>query len=46
MLEFTGVEGMKHEVDATDRFSDILVAYNSFVHTDRDGQRRSLGIPH
>lgn len=29
-----------------DRFSDILVAYNSFVHTDAAGVRRDLGIPH
>ncbi len=35
-----------YEIDETDRFSDILVAYNSFVHTDRAGNRRDLGIPH
>jgi hypothetical protein len=35
-----------YDVDETDRFSDILVAYNSFVHTDLAGQRRDLGIPH
>jgi hypothetical protein len=29
-----------------ERFADILVAYNSFVHTDAVGHRRDLGIPH
>ena len=29
-----------------DRFADILVAYNSFVHTDATGATRDLGIPH
>lgn len=43
-FEFDGV--IMYDVDATDRFRDILVAYNSFVHTDRDGNRRDLGIPH
>lgn len=28
------------------RFRDILVAYNSFVHTGLDGVKRDLGIPH
>jgi len=43
-FEFDGV--IMYEIDDTDRFSDILVAYNSFVHTDLDGNRRDLGIPH
>jgi len=43
-FEFDGV--IMYDVDETDRFADILVAYNSFVHTDRDGHRRDLGIPH
>lgn len=43
-FEFDGV--IMYEVDGTDRFRDILVAYNSFVHTDLDGTRRDLGIPH
>ncbi|KAB0622588.1 nuclear transport factor 2 family protein [Castellaniella defragrans] len=28
------------------RFADIRVAYLDFVHTDVQGRRRSLGIPH
>ncbi|WP_298740757.1 nuclear transport factor 2 family protein [uncultured Microbacterium sp.] len=43
-FEFNGV--IMYEIDASDRFSDILVAYNSFVYTDRDGNTRDLGIPH
>lgn len=43
-FEFDGV--IMYELDDTDRFSDILVAYNSFVHTDSSGMRRDLGIPH
>ncbi|WP_159501513.1 nuclear transport factor 2 family protein [Microbacterium sp. 18062] len=43
-FEFDGV--IMYEIDETGRFSDILVAYNSFVHTDRDGNSRDLGIPH
>ena len=43
-FEFDGV--IMYEIDETDRFSDILVAYNSFVHTDLDGTARDLGIPH
>lgn len=43
-FEFDGL--IMYDVDETDRFSDILVAYNSFVHTDLDGTRRDLGIPH
>ena len=27
-------------------FRDILVAYNSFVYTDSNGNKRDLGIPH
>jgi hypothetical protein len=29
-----------------DRFARILVAYNSFVFTDRNGTATDLGIPH
>lgn len=29
-----------------DRFTDCLVAYNSFVATDADGVSTDLGIPH
>ena len=43
-FEFNGV--IMYEIDETNRFSDILVAYNSFVHTDSDGNTRDLGIPH
>lgn len=43
-FEFDGV--IMYEIDPTGRFSDILVAYNSFVHTDLDGNTRDLGIPH
>lgn len=43
-FEFDGV--IMYEIDETDRFSDILVAYNSFVHTAQDGTTRDLGIPH
>ncbi|TQL48400.1 SnoaL-like protein [Homoserinimonas aerilata] len=43
-FEFDGV--IMYEFDATGRFKDILVAYNSFVHTDSDGHSRDLGIPH
>jgi hypothetical protein len=43
-FEFDGV--IMYRLDDTDRFSDILVAYNSFVHTDIEGQQRDLGIPH
>lgn len=43
-FEFDGV--IMYEIDDTGRFRDILVAYNSFVHTDADGNRRDLGIPH
>lgn len=43
-FEFDGV--IMYELDDVDRFAGILVAYNSFVHTARDGVRRDLGIPH
>ncbi|MFH8251230.1 nuclear transport factor 2 family protein [Microbacterium sp. B2969] len=43
-FEFDGI--IMYELDDTDRFADILVAYNSFVHTDLAGTRRDLGIPH
>lgn len=43
-FEFDGL--IMYRLDETDRFADILVAYNSFVHTDSDGNTRDLGIPH
>jgi hypothetical protein len=43
-FEFDGV--IMYDLDESGRFADILVAYNSFVHTDLDGVRRDLGIPH
>lgn len=43
-FEFDGL--IMYSLDETDRFDDILVAYNSFVHTGLDGIRRDLGIPH
>lgn len=43
-FEFDGV--IIYEIDETDRFKDILVAYNSFVYTDSDGNSKDLGIPH
>ncbi len=43
-FEFDGL--IMYSLDETDRFTDILVAYNSFVHTDLAGDRRDLGIPH
>lgn len=43
-FEFDGI--IMYEIDETDRFADILVAYNSFVHTALDGTRHDLGIPH
>ncbi|WP_018465965.1 nuclear transport factor 2 family protein [Calidithermus timidus] len=29
-----------------ERFTEIRVAYNRFTHTDREGRKRELGIPH
>jgi hypothetical protein len=43
-FEFDGV--IMYHIDDGGRFDDILVAYNSFVYTDRAGSRRDLGIPH
>ena len=43
-FEFDGL--IMYDIDETDRFRDILVAYNSFVYTNRHGARRDLGIPH
>lgn len=43
-FEFDGL--IMYELDSTDRFTDILVAYNSFVYTDLEGNVRDLGIPH
>ena len=42
-FEFNGV--IMYEVE-NGLFRDILVAYNSFVHTDLNGNKRDLGIPH
>lgn len=42
-FEFDGV--IMYRLDGG-LFRDILVAYNSFVHTDAAGARRDLGIPH
>lgn len=43
-FEFDGV--IMYEINDSDRFNDILVAYNSFVHTDLAGVKDDLGIPH
>ncbi|WEG08510.1 nuclear transport factor 2 family protein [Microbacterium horticulturae] len=43
-FQFDGL--IMYEVDETDRFKDIQVAYNAFIHTDLDGVQRDLGIPH
>lgn len=43
-FQFDGV--IMYDIDEDNRFSDILVAYNSFVYTDLDGNSKDLGIPH
>ncbi|WP_062378307.1 nuclear transport factor 2 family protein [Demequina pelophila] len=43
-FEFDGL--IMYRLDEHERFADILVAYNSFVHTDLEGNTRDLGIPH
>jgi hypothetical protein len=43
-FEFNGV--ILYCLDTGERFTDILVAYNSFVFTDSGGGRHHLGIPH
>ncbi|MEI2810209.1 MAG: nuclear transport factor 2 family protein [Nocardioides sp.] len=43
-FEFNGV--IMYDLAPDGRFRDILVAYNSFVHTSLDGTTRDLGIPH
>lgn len=43
-FQFDGL--IMYELDDTDRFADIQVAYNAFIHTDVNGVRRDLGIPH
>ncbi|MBL5972667.1 MAG: nuclear transport factor 2 family protein [Candidatus Leucobacter sulfamidivorax] len=43
-FEFHGV--ISYRLDADGRFSDILVAYNSFTSIRRDGTVTELGIPH
>lgn len=35
-----------YRLDANQRFDDILVAYNSFTHTNLEGVTVDLGIPH
>lgn len=44
LFEFNGV--IIYRLDETDRFADIIVAYNSFEHIDLSGARVDLGIPH
>lgn len=41
---FRGV--ISYRLDESDRFADILVAYNSFTSIRRDGTVTELGIPH
>lgn len=43
-FEFRGV--ISYRLDDDGRFSDILVAYNSFTATRVDGTVTELGIPH
>jgi hypothetical protein len=43
-LDFRGL--IMYRIDASGRFSDICVAYNSFSFTDRDGRVTERGIPH
>lgn len=42
-FEFNGI--IMYELE-NELFKDILVAYNSFVFTDLDGNSKDLGIPH
>lgn len=42
-FEFKGLIMYKLEDEL---FKDILVAYNSFVYTDSEGNQKDLGIPH
>ena len=43
-FEFRGV--ISYRLDEDGRFADILVAYNSFTGTRRDGTTVELGLPH
>lgn len=43
-FQFNGV--IMYRLDANQRFDDILVAYNSFTHTNLEGVTVDLGIPH
>jgi len=43
-FEFRGV--ISYRLDEQGKFSDILVAYNSFTGTTRDGAVTEYGIPH
>ena len=43
-FEFRGV--ISYRLNAEDKFSDILVAYNSFTSIRVDGTVTELGIPH
>lgn len=43
-FEFDGV--ILYRLTPEEKFADILVAYNSFIKTARDGTRTDLGIPH
>jgi len=42
-FEFNGL--IMYQVE-DDLFKDILVAYNSFVYTDLNGNKKDLGVPH
>jgi hypothetical protein len=43
-LDYRGV--IMYRIDASGRFADICVAYNSFSFTGLDGQVTERGIPH
>lgn len=43
-FEFRGV--ISYRLDHDGKFADILVAYNSFTATKRDGRRVEMGLPH
>jgi hypothetical protein len=42
-FEFNGL--IMYQLES-ELFKDILVAYNAFVYTDSNGNKRDLGIPH
>lgn len=43
-FDFRGL--ILYDIDETERFSAITVAYNSFTHTAPDGTVTELGMPH